>query len=126
MVMKKILLSIAKTTGWIVLICALFNYYGDASRRATANEWWTQTSTKDEGIYTAKYTSLTNEIMLIRLYKTGEKKLLAERTYDSSDIPRVFWTKDLLIYSTNDSSMFYDGAINLPPSWIDKVLAQLP
>ena len=124
--MKRLFLSIARMTFWTVLICASFNYYGDASRRETAHGWQTQTSTKDEGIYTAKNTSLGSEIMLIRLYKTGANTLLAERTYDSMDIPRVFWTKDKLIYSTNDSSMFYDGAINLPPSWIDKVLAQLP
>lgn len=111
---------------WVALICVTFNYYGDASRRATAHGWETQTSTKDEGIYTAKYTSLGSEIMLIRLYKTGDKTLLAERTYESMDIPRVFWTKDMLIYSTNDSSMFCDGGINLPPTWIDRILAQLP
>jgi len=32
----------------------------------------------------------------------------------------------MLIYNTNDSSMFYDGGINLPPTWIDRLLAKLP
>lgn len=113
-----------------VVLCVIFIismiYYGDASRRAGAKNWSKQLSTEDGGIYTAKYTYLTSEIMLIRLYKTGESQILAERTFDHSDMPRVFWTKDMLIYSTNDSSMFYDGGINLPPTWIDRILAQLP
>lgn len=116
MMMKRLFLSIARMTFWTVLICASFNYYGDASRRSTAEDWSIETSTEDDGIYTTKYTYLTSHIMVIRLYKTGENTLLAERTFDHSDMPRVFWTKDKLIYCTNDSSMFYDGAINLPPS----------
>lgn len=101
-------------------------YHGDASRRAVAKNWESQLSTEDGGIYTAQYTYLTSEVMLIRLYKTGRDEILAERTFDHSDMPRVFWTKDCLVYDTNDSSLFYDGGINLPPTWIDRLLAQLP
>lgn len=121
-----ILISIATKTILLVFIIIALIYHRDANRRSAAQNWDSQLSTEDDGIYTAKYTYLKSDIMLIRLYKTGGKTLLAERTFDHSDMPRVFWTKDKLIYSTNDSSMFYDGAINLPPSWIDKVLAQLP
>ena len=121
--------SITAVTRKIALTMLLFiaiDYYGDASRRMKAYEWIISTSTEDDGFYTAQYTALTSEIMLIRLYKTGEDKLLAERTFIHSDIPRVFWTKDCLVYDTNDSSLFYDGGINLPPTWIDRLLAQLP
>lgn len=122
----RFLVSIIKKISFVVIFITVINYYGDASRRSTAEDWSIQTSTEDDGIYTTKYTYLTSHIMVIRLYKTGENTLLAERTFDHSDMPRVFWTKDKLIYSTNDSSMLYDGFINLPPTWIDRLLAQLP
>ena len=118
--------SIIKKIIFIAIFIVLINYYGDASRRSTAENWSSQSSTEDDGTYTTRYTYLTSHVMVIRLYKTGEKTLLAERTFDHSDMPRVFWTKDKLIYSTNDSSTFYDGFINLPPTWIDRLLAQLP
>lgn len=111
---------------YFISFCAVINYYGDASRRAHAKQWESQISTKDGGIYTARYTSLTSEIMLIRLYRTGENKLLAERTFNHSDMPRIFWTENFLLYDSNDLSIFYDGAISLPPTWIDTLLAQLP
>jgi len=112
----------------LIILCAFFavDYYGDASRRANAHVWESDVSTADGGLYTALYTVLTDELMLIRLYKTGDKSLLAERTFIHMDIPRISWDKDKLFYSTNDSSLFYDGFIHLPPRLIDKVLAHLP
>ncbi len=122
----KFFTSVLRKVILLTLLIVSIIYYGDASRRAAAKNWESQLSTEDKGIYTAQYTYLTSEIMLIRLYQTGQDEILAERTFDHSDIPRVFWTKDCLVYDTNDSSLFYDGGINLPPTWIDRFLAQLP
>lgn len=122
----KFLIPIAAKVILLIFIIVALLYHRDVNRRSTAKNWDSQLSTEDDGIYTAKYTYLKSDVMLIRLYRTGEETLLAERTFDHSDMPRVFWTKDKLIYSTNDSSMFYDGFINLPPTWIDRLLAQLP
>lgn len=113
---------------WAVCI-ALFllavNYYFAANARAHAGEatggWEIEVSDADRGAYTARYALINRRDILLRLYRTGDPTLLAERTYGEHGVA-LTWTKDMLIYDTSIDN----GAIALPPTRMDRLLAMLP
>lgn len=116
--------SIFATT--VALIIVASSYYYEVRHRKAAREWDISISTEDNGKYTAKYNYMSERLIYLKIYETATEELLATRTYDSGDIARLYWFKDHLTYSTYDTSMFYDGSINLPPTKMDKLLTYLP
>ncbi|WP_230939406.1 hypothetical protein [Burkholderia diffusa] len=106
------------------LVGACWSYYRAADARGAATKFHTVRSEEDGGIYTARYAYLTRDRILLRVYRTSDNTLLAERTYWYPDAARLIWTKDSLIYDTAVSGD--DGLMRLPPSFIDRLLAKLP
>ncbi|UXZ85106.1 hypothetical protein [Burkholderia multivorans] len=106
----------------ILLFCAGV-YYKDARLRARATQFVTEPSRGDGGRYTARYAYLGGERILLRLYRTSDMRLLAERTYAYPDAVRLIWTKESLIF---DTAVDHDGEIPLPPTGFDRLKAMLP
>jgi hypothetical protein len=117
--------SNAKRMLCIALFLLGINYYFAAHARAHAGEttggWEVEISDTHDGAYTARYALINRRDILLRLYRTGDPTVLAERTYDEHGVA-LTWTKDMLIY---DSSVD-DGVIDLPPTRMDRLLAMLP
>ncbi|WP_322023121.1 hypothetical protein [Burkholderia sp. BCC1977] len=105
-----------------VLFCA-GSYYKDARVRAHATRFDSELSTNGGGRYTAQYAYLGADRILLRLYRTSDMRLLAERTYEYPDSVRLVWTKESLIFDTAVGS---DGEIRLPPTRFDRFKAMLP
>ncbi|MGU7780882.1 hypothetical protein [Burkholderia sp. PU8-34] len=105
-----------------LLFCA-GSYYKDARVRAHATQFDTELSKNDGGHYTAQYAYLGADRILLRLYRTSDMRLLAERTYEYPDSVRLVWTKESLIFDTAVDS---DGEIRLPPTQFDRFKAMLP
>ncbi|WP_232036232.1 hypothetical protein [Burkholderia stabilis] len=105
-----------------ILICA-GSYYQDAHVRARATQFDTELSRNDGGRYTAQYAYLAGDRILLRLYRTSDMRLLAERTYAYPDSVRLVWTKGSLIF---DAAVDSDGEIKLPPTLFDRFKAMLP
>ena len=118
----------ARISKWILvtaLALAVFNYLADVRLRSSVNSgadrWQTSVSDTQQGAYTAKYIFVTREKILLRLYRTGDPALLAERIYEENGVD-LKWTENKLIYDTASG----DGHIALPPSQFDRLLARLP
>lgn len=62
--------------------------------------------------------------MVLRLYRTGDSTLLAERMFTEHGV-ELSWAEDELIYDTADES-FLGSGIQLPPTRLDNFLAKLP
>jgi hypothetical protein len=71
--------------GGLLIMLALVNYGSDVIYRHSANDWIEEVSDADGGLYTAKYAYLGSGWILLRIYKTGQPELLAERTYQYLD-----------------------------------------
>jgi hypothetical protein len=116
-----------KTLGFalvfVALLCGAGSYYQDARVRAHATQFDTERSRSDGGRYTAQYAYLGRDRILLRLYRTSDMRLLAERTYEYPDAVRLVWTKEFLIFDTAVDS---DGEIKLPPTHFDRLKAMLP
>jgi len=56
--------------------------------------------------------------MRLRLYRTSDMELLAERTYFCAGKTELYSTPDFLI----DDSSQNDGAITLPPTRLDRLM----
>ncbi len=119
--------SRVKTLGFalvfVALLCWAGSYYQDARIRAHATQFDIERSRNDGGRYTAQYAYLGRNRILLRLYRTSDMRLLAERTYEYPDAVRLVWTKESLIFDTAVDS---DGEIKLPPTHFDRFTAMLP
>ncbi|WP_260435994.1 hypothetical protein [Burkholderia sp. Bp9143] len=107
----------------VTFLCFAGSYYQDARVRARATQFDTERSRNDGGRYTAQYAYLGGDRILLRLYRTSDMQLLAERTYEYPDAVRLIWTKESLIFDTAVDS---DGEIKLPPAQIERWKAMLP
>jgi hypothetical protein len=116
-----------KALGFGLLIVTLLfcadSYYKDARVRAHATQFDSEASRYDGGRYTAQYAYLEGNRILLRLYRTSDMRLLAERTYEYPDAVRLIWTRESLIFDTAVES---DGEIKLPPTQFDRLRAMLP
>ncbi|HKT66432.1 MAG TPA: hypothetical protein VJR91_22920 [Burkholderia sp.] len=116
-----------KALGFSLMIVAFLyragSYYQDARARAQATQFDTEISRNDGGRYTAQYAYLGGDRVLLRLYRTSDMRLLAERTYEYPDAVRLIWAKESLIFDTAVES---DGEIKLPPTRLDRLRAMLP
>ena len=111
----------------VVAILVFFAGYGsDVIYRNSAEHWFKEVSDVDGGLYTARYSYLGRGWILLRIYKTGDAKILAERTYQYGDTAKLVWTDDAVVYDTSENGILHDGAISLPPTWLDGVLAKIP
>jgi|tagenome__1003787_1003787.scaffolds.fasta_scaffold20891150_3 hypothetical protein len=108
----------------VVLTGGSWSYYEGVNVRAAATKFQSVQSDDDGGIYTARYAYLSRDRILLRVYRTSDMALLAERTYRYPDAVNLIWTKDSLIYDTSVEGR--DGLVHLPPSMIDRLLARLP
>jgi hypothetical protein len=110
----------------VVLFGAKYCFDARARNRADAypEEWRTEISDIPGAAYTARSTVVRHGTILLRLYRTGDPTLLAERIYREHGV-ELIWTDDQLIYDTADES-FRGGGIQLPPTRLDKLLAKLP
>ncbi|SCX54098.1 hypothetical protein SAMN03159363_1418 [Variovorax sp. EL159] len=104
-------------------------YCLDAWGRAHAGEhpyrWQIDTATVQGVSYTAKSAFVRGDTLVLRLYRTGDPTLLAERMFTEHGV-ELHWTEDgWLIYDTSDTS-YEEGSIRLPPTRLDNFLARLP
>lgn len=88
------------------------------------DEWWSEVSPDPGGAYTARLVFTSRTTILLRLYRTGEPTLLAERSYAEAGVA-LRWAEDGLTYDIADES-FLGGGIRLPPTRLDNLLAKLP
>ena len=122
-------IRLCKWTLCAVIILFGVKYCFEARARHSADNetarWWTDVSTQPDWNYTAKSTFISHDTILLRLYKTGDPTILAERTYTEHGV-NLFWTRSgWLIYDTSDES-YLGGGIQLPPTRLDRFLAKLP
>ncbi|SCX54107.1 hypothetical protein SAMN03159363_1419 [Variovorax sp. EL159] len=112
----------------IVIVFFGIKYCFEARGRIGADKkpdrWWTSVSDFPNEEYTAMSTFTSRDTILLRLYRTGDSTLLAERTYREHGVD-IFWTEHELIYDTADDS-YLGGGIQLPPTRLDNFLAMLP
>ena len=101
-------------------------YAQDAHKRSFAKTWEQQSSTADGGKYVARHSYIGRDYIVLRIYRAADNQLLAERTYHHPLPFWLIWSKGQVIYSTNDSSLFYDGGIALPPTQTDNILSMFP
>lgn len=121
----------ARVLRWVLCIAMVLvgvRYCFEARSRSRADDypdqWRTEISDVQGGAYTARSTVMSRDTILLRLYRTGDATLLAERTYREHGV-ELTWTDDELIYDTADES-FLGGGIQLPPTRLDELLAKLP
>lgn len=113
--------------GWLsgaILIMYALGYAMDARTRMTECIWERSFSNEDGGLYTAEYCNLKLDKVLLRVYRTSDSTLLAERTYRYLDAPKVTWTKDRLVFDTYENGD--GGSVPLPPTLLDRTRARLP
>ncbi|MCX4174426.1 MULTISPECIES: hypothetical protein [Paraburkholderia] len=120
---RQIALLTAERLAIVVALAYTGNYLLDVRQRSHAATWHNVPSDTDAR-YTASYSYLWNNKILLRLYDAKSKKLLAERTHFNLDAPNLAWTDHSLIYDTSADGD--DGEISLPPSLLDTLLAKLP
>jgi hypothetical protein len=111
--------------GSIFAVCVAWNYWQDATDRAAVTKFHREISDDDvhKGEYVAEYAYLPRGRILLRVYRTADMSLLAERTYSYPDAARLTWTADSLIY---DTAMDAGGELDLPPTLYDRLMARLP
>jgi len=110
----------------VLFLGVALDYLCDARSRSGADKWIVESSVWDNGTYTARYAYLDRRTGLLRLYETKSGRLLAERTFIYPDKIRLDWEPGMVVYSTNESSFLHDGAIEFPPSTLDRILAFFP
>ena len=112
----------------IVILLLGIKYCFEARARVRADDnpdgWWSSVSDVQDGAYTARRAFVSNDTILLRLYRTGDPTLLAERCYQKHGV-EILWTEHELIYDTADDS-YLGGGIQLPPTRLDRFLARLP
>ncbi len=111
--------------GSIFVVCVAWSYYRDATDRAEVTKFQRVLSDDPayKGEYMAEYAYLPRNRILLRVYRTADMSLLAERTYSYPDAARLTWTEDSLIY---DTAMDSGGELSLPPTLYDRITAWLP
>ncbi|WP_447773715.1 hypothetical protein [Variovorax boronicumulans] len=122
----------ARILRWALCIALLLfgiKYCFEVKARVRADNhpdrWWSEVSPIQDGAYTARLVFVSRGTILLRLYRTGEPTLLAERTYTEHGV-ELSWTDDgWLIYDTSDTS-YQEGSIQLPPTRLDNFMAKLP
>lgn len=122
--MKTAMKRIGVVLGVAVLAGVSLSYYEGVKARASASAFQTVQSDKDGGIYTARYAYISRDRIFLRVYRTSDMALLAERTYEYPDAAKLIWTKDSLIYDTAGEGD--DGKVHLPPTVVDRLLAKVP
>lgn len=119
---------ILRWTLCVAVVLFGIKYFFEVKARIRADnhpeEWWSEVSPDRGETYTAKLVFINRTTILLRLYRTGDPTLLAERTYTEAGVA-LGWSDDELIYDTADES-FFGGGIQLPPTRLDNLLAKLP
>lgn len=87
--MKSGMKALGSALAIVILLFCAGAYYNDARLRARATQFVTELSRGDGGRYTARYAYLGGEQILLRLYRTSDMQLLAERTYAYPDAVRL-------------------------------------
>lgn len=113
----------------IAVTLSCVSYCIDVQDRARAGEppyrWRTDVATVEGVSYTAKTAFTRGQTVLLKLYRTGDPTLLAQRTFTEHGVA-LRWSQDgWLIYDTSDDS-YLGGEIQLPPTRLDNLLAKLP
>jgi len=124
---KRARIEAKRFVAWVIsatIIVIALNYAMDVKTRSGAHEWQQSISTEDGGLYTAEYCYVGFDKILLRLYSSQDRSLLAERMYWYPDSARLLWTSDSLVFNTNPGSG--SGEIQLPPTLLDRLLAKLP
>ena len=113
--------------GWLAFILTAMqfgNYAIDAQIRAKSvpNCRWRPVENNGESAYSARYCRLDKNTILLRIYGAAGSKSVAERSFQHSDAPNFFWKDGGLTYDA-----YPDGdTVRLPPTFMDKLRAQLP
>jgi hypothetical protein len=107
----------------LLAVCAL-GYVLNLRSRMTECTWERSVSNDDGGLYTAEYCNIALDKVLLRIRRTSDGSLLAERTYRYLDAPKVTWTRDRVVFDTYENGNA--GAVALPPTLLDRLRARLP
>ncbi|WP_061179227.1 hypothetical protein [Caballeronia pedi] len=108
----------------IVIAGAGWNYRHKAMLRSLIDETRCTAEHSPDNRYVA-HLCLSGRHYTIRLNDLVTKQLVAERTViDFGELPVTLWENQKFLYQDGDSEAF--GAISLPPSYIDRLLAKLP
>ncbi|QNK74478.1 hypothetical protein H7F36_04370 [Variovorax sp. PAMC28562] len=116
-----------KRLKWVALgICLLIaawniNAYRLGVEGRASVQRWTYKNSPD-GRYTLAYGTGLGNWIWVRLRRSGETEVLADRWFESTEPNWVFWDADHVSYSRYDAT----GPIHLPPNWLDNWLAKLP
>ena len=101
-------------------------YYQGLMLRLQARDWHVERSTADGGIYTARYAVLDQANVVLRIYRSTDEVLLAERTFHDPHWPGLAWERSAVIYKNGATATLDDGAVSLPPHWTERLMAALP
>lgn len=101
-------------------------YYQGLMIRLQASAWHAEQSTANGGIYTAQYALVDPDNVVVRIYRTADNKILAERTFRDPYWSGLAWERLAVIYKNGSAATLDDGAIALPPHWTDRLSALLP
>jgi hypothetical protein len=108
--------------GSIFIVVVSWNYYHDAIDRAKATDFDKELSDNEayKGEYMAEYAYLPGRRIYLRVYRSSDMALIADRTYSYPDAAKLFWSEDSLVYDTRG------GSLSLPPTLYDRIMAKLP
>ncbi|HDR9492757.1 hypothetical protein [Burkholderia stabilis] len=113
----------------VALIGTLLPYAWRVDIRSKTNhmrQCHTEQSRQGHQHYTATYCYGPGEHVVLRLYRSSNMDLIAERMfrYPRGEPVRLTWDQDAVVYDTAASDG--EGIIELPPSFGDRLLAKLP
>lgn len=110
----------------LLVISMAVSYLLAAQMRARISTSKCARSVSPDSQYVAR-TCYSGDRTVLRVLTKDESSLLAERTFaDHGDDPvKIFWQQDRLEYDDGNDGVHL-SAINLPPTLLDRALANLP
>jgi hypothetical protein len=113
---------------YALCLIAGFYYFGhlDSSRQRGVDRGWNvELSTSHGGAFTGEYIYAGQDRVLFRIYATRSGHLLAERMTSHVEPFYLHWRADRVGYSTSREGSYFDDHIELPPTYLDWIMARL-
>ena len=111
---------------FVLFMWLALSYLIDCGRRAGSHSWYSDYSPGGADAYVARYSYTGRNWVLLRLYREGSDRVLAERLFRNNDVVKLHWTSADLYYSEPEDDSFHDGVIALQPTKWDRALTHLP
>ena len=113
---------IASVLAALVALCIAFSYGSGAVARIRMierNDF--ETFTSPDGQYRLEYAIGSRDFNWIRLYRSSDNEVIADRRFWGEVPYRINWYEDSVYVASSDES-----AISLPPHWWERWTAKLP